>query len=286
METGGVLGLGVATLDIYVRQKRMYPGGNEYNVACNAKFQGLRAGFLGVFGNDQAGKLLEKTLVDCGVDVSMCHHEIGSSGYSLVELKEDGDRVFLEWNQQGVTDLYPVTISEKELEYVKSFDVLSIGRLCNLPKDRLPYLKEKGVSMCYDFHANFSKEEVRQIAPYIDYAFFSCSHLTVEEIKEFLELACKNGCKIAIGTRGENSVFAYDGKTYYEQETQKVKATDALGAGDSYIGAFLANYLTCKDIQTSLYQATLHSAFVVQIEGSIGIGYDVDPTKIKEIVNI
>ena len=27
-----ILGIGVATLDIYVNQGRMYPGGNEYNV--------------------------------------------------------------------------------------------------------------------------------------------------------------------------------------------------------------------------------------------------------------
>ena len=51
-EKNGILGIGVATMDIYVNRGRMYPGGNEYNVACNARMLGARAGYLGVFGND------------------------------------------------------------------------------------------------------------------------------------------------------------------------------------------------------------------------------------------
>ena len=78
-----ILGTGVATMDIYPGKKRMYPGGNEYNVVCNASILGAETGFLGVFGNDLAGELLEKTLKDLNVDISMCRHETGSSGYSL-----------------------------------------------------------------------------------------------------------------------------------------------------------------------------------------------------------
>ena len=84
MHKNGILGIGVATMDIYVNRDRMFPGGNEYNVACNAKLLGARAGFLGVFGNDPYGPILEDTLKTCGVDISHCRHEIGSSGYSLV----------------------------------------------------------------------------------------------------------------------------------------------------------------------------------------------------------
>ena len=35
-EKNGILGIGVAAMDIYVNRGRMYPGGNEYKVACNA----------------------------------------------------------------------------------------------------------------------------------------------------------------------------------------------------------------------------------------------------------
>ena len=74
MKKVSVLGIGVATMDIYVNHGRMYPGGNEYNVACNAALLGAKAGFLGVFGNDRAGEILEETLKKMSVCLSMCRH--------------------------------------------------------------------------------------------------------------------------------------------------------------------------------------------------------------------
>ena len=281
MQKNGILGIGVATMDIYVNRDRMYPGGNEYNVACNAKMLGARAGFLGVFGNDLYGPILEDTLKTLGVDISHCRHEIGSSGYSLVELKEDGDRIFLDWNKQGVTDLYPIQFTEEELKYVKSFQVASAGRCSTVSLDKLKLLHRNGVDICYDFHAIYSEEEICSISPNITYGFFSCSHLTVPEIRDTLKLAVESGCRIAVGTRGADTIIAYDGNDWYEQETFPVaRVVDALGAGDSYIAAFLTSYLAeperreTERIKKALEDAARHASSVIVKEGSIGIGFD------------
>lgn len=281
MQKNGILGIGVATMDIYVNRDRMYPGGNEYNVACNAKMLGARAGFLGVFGNDLYGPILEDTLKTLGVDISHCRHEIGSSGYSLVELKEDGDRIFLDWNKQGVTDLYPIQFTEEELKYVKSFQVASAGRCSTVSLDKLKLLHRNGVDICYDFHAIYSEEEICSISPNITYGFFSCSHLTVPEIRDTLKLAVESGCRIAVGTRGADTIIAYDGNGWYEQETFPVaRVVDALGAGDSYIAAFLTSYLAeperreTERIKKALEDAARYASGVIVKEGSIGIGFD------------
>lgn len=281
MQKNGILGIGVATMDIYVNRDRMYPGGNEYNVACNAKMLGARAGFLGVFGNDLYGPILEDTLKTLGVDISHCRHEIGSSGYSLVELKEDGDRIFLDWNKQGVTDLYPIQFTEEELKYVKSFQVASAGRCSTVSLDKLKLLHRNGVDICYDFHAIYSEEEICSISPNITYGFFSCSHLRVPEIRDTLKLAVESGCRIAVGTRGADTIIAYDGNDWYEQETFPVaRVVDALGAGDSYIAAFLTSYLAeperreTERIKKALEDAARHASGVIVKEGSIGIGFD------------
>lgn len=291
MKQAKVIGIGVATMDIYVKQRRMYPGGNEYNIACHVVNCGGIGAFLGVFADDKAGELLEESLVRQGVDASMSHHESGSSGYSLVELKEDGDRVFLFWNQQGVTDLHPITFNSKELEYVKSFDVCCLGRCASVSLDRIKFLAQNGVSLCYDFHATYDNEVIDAIAPHIDYAFFSCSHLNEEEKKSYLRYAVEKGCKIAIGTSGADTIYAYDGKQYYVQEPFKVKPRDALGAGDSFIAAFLTSFLSedgvnqSERIVKSLEVAAKHAAHVVMINGSIGIYFDVDPDRIDEVIN-
>ena len=289
-----VLGIGVATMDIYVGKKRMYPGGNEYNVAYNAKVQGADAGFLGVFADDKAGEILEQTLIDGGVNTAYSHHEHGSSGYSLVILKEDGDRVFLDWNHEGVTDLYPISFTDEEMDYVKTYDVVSLGRCASVSLDKIRKLADAQVPICYDFHAAFTAEDIERIAPYTTYGFFSSSHLTEEKVRQTLKKAVDLGCKVAIGTRGCDPVIAYDGENFYIHDVVKVKALDALGAGDSYIGAFLTHYIRMKKeglpqpecMQTALALAARHSAHVVQIEGSVGVGYDVDPDHLSKILNI
>ncbi len=304
MDKVRVLGIGVATMDVYVNQRRMYPGGNEYNIACHAVNCGGYGAFLGVFANDRAGGLLESTLEQIGVDSSMSHHEEGSSGYSLVELKEDGDRVFLYWNQQGVTDVHPIEFNATELEYVKSFDVCCLGRCASVSFDKIKLLANNNVALCYDFHATFDKATIDTFAPFVKYAFFSCSHLNEDETKDYLKYAVEKGCSIAIGTRGAEKLFAYDGKRIYEQEPFKVKAIDALGAGDSFIAAFLVSYLSMmkertnsevlnadeveneKIVSKALMAAARHAANVVKIRGSVGIHYEIDPDRLSDVINV
>ncbi len=289
-----ILGTGVATLDIYPDKHRMYPGGNEYNVACNAAILNARAGFLGVFGNDMAGEILEKTLKGFDVETHMCRYEIGSSGYSLVKLKDDGDRIFLKWNQEGVTDLHPIEFNREEVEYVKSFDVITMGRVADVTPETIRRLHEEdGICICYDFHAAFTDEDIDAIAPHIGFGFFSCSHLTEDGIREVLKKCVDRGCGIAVGTRGCDPIVAYDGEMYYVHEVDAVKATDALGAGDSFIGAFLSYYLSDEGksisqnmrVKNALKSAADHAATVVVKEGSVGIGYDYDPPSFDEVVN-
>lgn len=166
-----MIGIGIATMDVYCHQKRMYPGGNEYNVAYNAKLLGAEAGFMGVFADDKVGEILERTLVDAGIDTSYSHHEKGFSGYALVDLK-DGDRVFLDWNRHGVTDEYPFTFTKEELEYIKTFDVASLSWGARITPDKITKLAEAGAVVSYDFCDNFTDAIICAIAPHIRFGFF------------------------------------------------------------------------------------------------------------------
>ncbi|MBQ0004586.1 MAG: hypothetical protein KBS68_01840 [Clostridiales bacterium] len=289
-----IAGTGVATLDLYINRGRMYPGGNEYNVVCHAVRNGAEAGFMGKFGNDEAGRILEKVLVDCGVDVSMSRRETGSSGYSLVTIKDDGDRVFLDWNRQGVTDLNPFEFNAEELEYLKTYDALCEGRLADVSIEKLKFLAEQGIGVCYDFHATYDEHTIEEIAPHIRYAFFSCSHLSEEELRKTLKQAVDAGCEIAVGTRGAEPVVTYNGEAYLQQETLRVEPTDTLGAGDSFIAAFMTSYLASRksgddsiaSAKRALTAATEYSAGVVVIEGSLGFGYDIEARRLSELVNV
>ena len=287
-----IVGIGIAVVDIYQHHKRMYPGGNEYNVAYNAGIQGADAAFMGVFADDKVGSILEDTLKKAGIDTSYSHHEKGSSGYALVNIV---DRVFIDWNRQGVTDLYPFDFTDEEIEYVKTFDIASTSKNSRITYEKFEKLADAGVVLSYDFNDNFTEEDIERIAPCISVGFFSCSHLGEVEIKLVLKKAVSLGCKIVIGTRGKESAIAYNGEKYFYEDIVNVKATDTMGAGDSFISAFLTNYLLAEadesmsadsKITTSLKAANAYAATVVVKDGSLGVGYDVDPDRLSDILNI
>lgn len=289
-----IVGIGIAVVDIYRHHRKMYPGGNEYNVAYHAKLQGAEAAFMGVFADDKVGELLEQTLMNAGVDTSHSHHEKGSSGYAIVDLVE-GDRVFVDWNKQGVTDLYPFTFTEEEIAYIKTFDIASLSRNSRMTYEKFEELAAAEVVMSYDFNDNFTEEDIERIAPCVKIGFFSCSHLEESEIKALLRRCVERGCELAVGTRGEKATIAYDGRSYYHQDIVRVKAKDTMGAGDSFISAFLTNYLSAETdeslaaedkITDSLQKAAEYAATVVVRDGALGIGYDVDPDRLSENINI
>ena len=209
-----------------------------------------------------------------------------------MELKDDGDRIFLDWNRKGVTDLYPVQFIPEEAEYVQRFDVITMGRVADVTPETIKRLHEEyDINICYDFHSAFTDEDIDLIAPHIKYGFFSCSHLSEDDIRKVLRRASDCGCFISVGTRGCEPIIAYDGGKFYVQDVDKVEAIDALGAGDSFIGAFLTDYISggLKDqeerIRRALKAAAAHAATVVVKEGSIGVGYDYDPPFFSEVIN-
>lgn len=289
-----IVGIGICVVDIYRHHKKMYPGGNEYNVAYNAKLLGADSAFMGVFADDMVGAILEETCVKAGIDVSHCHHEHGGSGYAIVDLVE-GDRVFVDWNTKGVTDLYPFTFTKEEIAYIKTFDIASTSRNSRMTYDKFELLAAAGAALSYDFNDNFTEEDIARISPCIKIGFFSCSHLSEEKARETLKKCVDAGCGLAIATRGGEATIACDGKDYYYQNIVKVKATDTMGAGDSFIGAFLTNYLLAETdesvtagdkIKASLEAASTYAATVIVKDGSLGVGYDVDPDRLSEIIHL
>lgn len=289
-----IVSIGIATIDIYLHKNRMYPGGNELNIAYNVNGLGAVSGFMGVFADDKVGKILEQTLIQAGVDTDYSHHEKGSSGYALVDMKEE-ERIFLDWNKKGVTDLYPIEFTEEELEYIKKFDIACTSWGGRVPPEKIRKLYAAGISVSYDFYDNFTMQDIEDIAPYIKYGFFSCSHLNIDDIKNVLKRANEKGCEVVIGTRGIKGSIAFDGKKFYEQRAKKVKALDTMGAGDAFISAFLVEYLTIllggieesgNKINGSLQRAADFSAETVMKEGAFGIGYDVDPGRLSDIINL
>lgn len=224
-----VIGLGDNVVDKYEHIRTMYPGGNALNFAAYAKKLGINSAFLGAFGSDAEADHVQNTIHELSLDISKCRHFNGENGCARVTL-EDGDRVFLGSNEGGVLRENGLNLTQDDLEYIKTFDLVHAG-LYGYTEPELDKIKELNIPISFDFSDDFTMEEVERIAPKADFSFFSCSHLKTDEILNLIMKAHKLGSKIVVVTMGEKGALLYDGTKFYSQEPELVEAVDTMEQG-------------------------------------------------------
>lgn len=290
-----VLGLGDNVVDKYMHISTMYPGGNALNFAVYAKKFGIEAGYMGVFGDDEAAKHVYHTAEELGLDLSHVRFCSGENGYAQVKL-EHGDRVFICSNKGGVSKKYLLELTELDKEYISGFDIVHTSVFSYI-ENQLPIIRKAAGFVSMDFSDCSDDEYLKRCASYLDCACISCGEMEVAEVKMQIDKIIKYGCKhMVIATRGAKGAFLMIDGRIYEQSPYIVAATDTMGAGDSFISCFLVNYvdgmknavdfpsesaekgivskIKYQDllIQISLYRAAVYSADNCLKEGSFGYG--------------
>ena len=235
------LGLGDNVVDKYMDTQTLYPGGQAMNFAAYTKMLGQKSAYLGVFGNDENAEYVKSIANELGVSLENCPTKEGENGYACISHK-DGDRIFLYSNKGGVAGENPLVLGEKELEYCKGFSLIHTSANGRVDKE-LHKIKALNIPLSYDFSVRFSLELLEKICPYLTFAVISCGHLTEDETKKAMKLAHKCGAEKVIATRGEQGSYFFDGEEIYFCETNEVKPVDTLGAGDSYLAAFMVSYI-------------------------------------------
>lgn len=274
-----VVGLGDNVVDKYEHIKIMYPGGNALNFAVFAKKIGIKSAFLGAFGSDVEAVHVVDSIKKLEIDISHSKFYEGENGCARVTLK-DGDRVFLGSNRCGVLRTCGLNLSEEDFNYLSQFDLVHSG-LYGFSEMELKKLKDMKVSISYDFSEDYTEEKLEELLTIVDYAFFSCSNLKIDNMLNLMLRSIKSGCKLVLCTRGSEGAYLYDGKRFYRQEPKLVGAIDTMAAGDSFITCFMVNYLKkIKEdsmnkeiaIKESLDLAADFASKQCLVDGSFGFG--------------
>jgi len=271
-----VIGIGDNVVDKYLHIKTYFPGGNALNFAVYAKMFGINSAYMGVFGNDEPGNHIKSVLQEIGVDYSHSVTEEGENGFARVNLV-DGDRVFLKGNGGGVSSKKPLKLYKRDLEYIKNFDIIHSSCYSSMEKEYYK-LKDLNIFFSFDFSDSISDKYLKEICPYISFGLLSCSHLSLEETKEKLIKTRDYGCKYALASRGVEGATFFDGKRFYTKKANRVEPVDTLGAGDSFVTAFLCNLVQkeksyCEEVvNESLEKGAEFAAKTCMVMGAFGYG--------------
>lgn len=283
-----VVGFGDNVVDIYTHSNKQYPGGNCVNFAVYAKMFGAkRSAYMGYFGTDINADHVIEALHNEKIETVKCKKISGENGYSRCKL-ENGDRVFLDYNEGGVRSRHIYELDEFDIEYLKQFDLVHCGNYCYM-ESQLPKIKEANIPLSFDFSDDSTEEYYMQIAPLVTYAFCSYDG-TDEEVKKHLKKVSDLGPEIVCASRGAKGCMLYCNGKYYEQKAVPIeKVVDTMGAGDSLITTFMVGYTDARKkgisqdeaIVSSIAEAAKFAAEICQIDGAFGYGREILMDKLK-----
>jgi len=245
-----LLAIGDNCIDHYVELGRRFPGGNALNVAVYAsRVPGVRADYVGTVGTDLNGGFILDQIMAQGLDASKVLRWDGDTAVTTI-LVRGGERVFTHY-LEGVQKA--ATLPLEALPDPSGYDLIHFS-VWGFGREHIPNIREtSGALLSCDF-SNQLDDPRTGIMSHLDYSFFSGRHLAetgVDPEAKLKELKERTPGVVAM-TRGEYGSLVYDGEKVYRGKSHPVETVDTLGAGDSWIAAFLCSRLKGETMEESI----------------------------------
>lgn len=269
-------------------------GGGGVNTALNFSNLGFRTSAICKIGDDVYSRGVLEVLEKSTLDLSnIIQDKSVSTGFSIILLSFQGDRTVLA--QRGAN----ATLKKSEINFdaIKNAKLLYIAPLSGESNRVLTsiveFANQNGVQVCFNAGTTSLKRGFEYIKKIIDEAQvvvmnkeeasmctkieerpdnrdekFS-NELIHPDIKQMLIKLKVGENQVIVITDGNNGVYAYDGKIFYQCPPFPAKVVSTLGAGDAFSSTFCASLdRTNQDIGKALMYASVNSASVVSKFGA------------------
>ncbi len=232
--------VGDNVIDYYVNSKRMYPGGNSLNVSVHLARLGNDSVYLGNIADDIMAGVILRALDGNNVDHSHCEIiEGGTTKYCNYNIT-DGEREFID---VVIGDKWsgPMNLTEDKMEYLNGFDIIISN--CNAKmQDEMKKISKLDKIYVYDFGEKDKyhvDEYLDLVCTNLDLAMFSFPHVSEDVIQKFADRIMSHGVTNVLVTMGSHGQYLINANGIVHGEVKYVEAVDTMGAGDSFLAAFV-----------------------------------------------
>jgi len=235
---------------------RSFIGGNAANVAVFMQRAGVATAYLGAVGDDPAGAWIVYGLRRQGLDVSHVQVHPGPSARSHIRLSASGDREFVH------EDLGPkerFALAADDLDFIARHRLVHNTFLGGSEGYLADFKRTPGLLVSMDYGERCPPELIAETIALVDLAFFSLPEERRAEAEDLAAEMRARGPRLVVVTFGKLGSLACDGD-YYTQPAFPVQVVDTLGAGDTYIGVFLAGWLQGLPMQECMRRASREAA--------------------------
>jgi ribokinase len=254
---------------ILLKDLKFKIGGGGTNTATAFARFGLKTGYIGKVGDDDAGKRILTFLKTENINFLGKVDKKGVTGYSIVLDSRDHDRTILAF--KGINNT--IKFSDLELGKLKCNWVYFSSLMGESFKTQIKLaeiLYKKGVKIAFNPSEYLIKE--KNLNPILKI----CDVLILNKEESEL-LGGKNntlkklnsmGPKIVVITDKDKIITAYDGNKFYNLKPHKIKVVERTGAGDAFASGFVAGQIVGKSIEASLALGLKESEAIIRNVGA------------------
>ncbi|NTF72677.1 PfkB family carbohydrate kinase [Rhizobium rhizogenes] len=265
----GLVSIGDNVVDHYLDQNVYYPGGNALNVAVLARRFGLGdVTYIGLIGDDEEGAHVHSSLLAEGLSDDHLRQAVGETGKAKVNIVE-GDRVFISSNKGGVRKRLMLRMDVDDIDLITRRGHVHSSCFSYLEPE-LSRIRAVSKELSFDFSTGRDREYLAAICPLTTLAFFSGSDLSDAETDAFIKDIHSLGAGSVCVTQGERGAIFSDGEQVTRQGIVPAKLIDTMGAGDAFIGGFLAARINDAGLDASLAHAAASAAKACEWAGAFG----------------
>ena len=254
---------------IPITARRTLHGGQVATTLATCASLGLRAAYIGVFGNDAEGAALRRALEQRGVDTSFSVDRDGRGRSAVIVVDEQsGDRTVL-WERDANLDLRAEEIPADVIASARALHVDDTDRAATIAAARIA--RRAGLPITSDFdRVDAHTPELLAAVSVPILAESMPAALTgepdLERALRMLRRPEHQTICVTLGTRGA-MLLAPD--RLYHVPAFAVTVVDSTGAGDVFRGAFIVAMLRGDDPEAILRYANAAAAIACTREGAL-----------------
>ena len=256
-----------------VNQIHFSTGGGATNASVTFARQGHSAIFMGVVGEDPAGRAVLEDMDKENVDTRFVKFSKQyNTGYSVLLLAPNGERTILTYRGAS-THYYPgdFTLTDVEADWLY---VSNLAGQMKVLDELFRQAKQQGMKICF----NPGKKELAQrerligLLEDVDVLALNRQEMMMLVEGDDLETLVRRGLQLVptvIVTDGTNGSLTSDGKTLVRAGMYEgVEAIDRTGAGDAFASGFLSQWANGASLKGAVVFASANANAVTRKIGA------------------
>jgi len=256
---------------IQVRSATHEPGGQIVTALCTCTAMGLRASYIGIFGDDEDGARLRATLASRGLDLShaLVRPAANRSAVILVD-ERNGDRVVMA-HREAALALAPDLLPRAALEGARVVHVDGVDEAASIAAARLARVAGAQVTCDLDAIGAGTGALLAELTiPILAQGLPEAITGEADPERALRKLPAPHA-RLRCVTMGAQGALLLDGDRVVRCDAPAVSIVDTTGAGDVFRGAFIVALLRGDPPDRLLRFANAAAALSCTRPGALGL---------------